>query len=289
MNPGAESLPASIIIATHNRREDLRECLGSLPWEQLDKLGGEVIVNDDGCTDGTADMVGEAFPAVQLLINKKNEGLAYCRNRSGRAARGNMLLYLDDDVVVAPGWLDAMLAADDGETVLGGRILNYSDGQEQGGPARSTFVGKRLPCGPEKATVGTGCNLGIPARCFEKLGGFDEDLPYYFEDSDLCIRARRAGYRFKYVAGGVVRHKGSPVKKGEAIRMQERNSTYAMLKAYRGHTGKLAIFTLANGLWLVIRLVSWGGRLRLRDCRLLFCGWWEAYRRYWTAGNLSGT
>jgi len=274
------SLAVSIVICSYNRRDDLAACLAALPWDRLEARGAEVIVVEDGCTDDTAAMVRQDFSMVRLLTDEPNQGPSYCRNRGAAAARGRLLLFLDDDAIPAPDWLDAMLAADDGQALLGGRILDLEGGREQGGPAYSTFIGKRLPCAPEKATVGATANLGVPRKCFEEIGGFDLDLPYYFEDSDLCIRARKAGYGFRYVPGAVVRHKGNEVKKGEAIRMQEHNSTYAMLKAYRGHWGRLAAFTLLNGAWMAARLVIWTVRGRLEDSRLLFAGWWSAHGRF---------
>ncbi len=274
------TLPATIIITTYNRCSDLRECLETLPHERIAELGVETIVVDDGSSDDTSEMVEAAFSEIQLLINKENRGPSYSRNRAAHQAIGKLLLFLDDDVVVAKEWLDTMLAADDGETILGGRILDYAGDREQGGPASSTFIGKRLPCRTDRATVGASCNMGIPANCFRAVGGFDEELPYYFEDSDICIRARKAGGRFKYLADAVVRHKGSECKTGDAIRMQEQNSTYAMLKAYRGHPSKLILFTVLNGAWMGFRLMVWGCKFRFTDCRLLWTGWRAAYRRF---------
>ncbi|MBI2423759.1 MAG: glycosyltransferase family 2 protein [Candidatus Hydrogenedentes bacterium] len=273
-------LAATIVIATFNRVTHLEACLESLPWEALDRHRTEVVVVDDGSTDGAKERVQSRFPRAKLVDYGENRGLAHARNAGARAARGRMLLYLDDDAVVQPGWLEAMLAADDGETLLGGRILDFVGDREQGGPAYSTFLGKRLPCKPEQATVGTGCNLGVPRRCLEVLGGFDEDLPYYFEDSDICIRARKAGFRFKYVADGAVRHKGSEIKRGNAIRMQEHNSSFAMLKQYARSPLRLAAFFAGNTAWLLIRVALWLAKGRTADVALLLRGWASAHARF---------
>jgi GT2 family glycosyltransferase len=273
-------LAGSILICTYNRRDALAECLASLPWDAVAAQRAEVIVVDDGSSDGTSTLVAEQFPAARLLINAPNRGLAFSRNRAGNAAQGRLLIYLDDDTAVQPGWLDALVAHDNGQRLLGGRILDWTGDREQGGPARFTFLGKRLPCAPERANVGTGANLATPAACFAAIGGFDEDLPYYFEDSDYCIRAHRAGFGFAYVPEAVVRHRGSERKSGHAIYMQERNSTYAMLKMYRGDVPRLLAFTLGNGAWLVARLVLWSLRFRLRDGSRLFRGWCAAYAQF---------
>ncbi|MDP7638270.1 MAG: glycosyltransferase family 2 protein [Candidatus Hydrogenedentes bacterium] len=264
----APACSVSVIITTHNRRDDLRACLLSLPWREIEEAEAEVLVYDDGSTDGTAAMTTAEFSGARLLV-EANRGLCAARNQAVDNARGLLLLIIDDDVIVQEGWIAAMLANDDGRTILGGRTLDMDSDRVQGVPTRFTFIGKRLPCRPEKASVGTGCNLGIPAAVFEALGGFDEELDEYgFEESDFCIRANRAGYGFRYVEAATVRHKGSSVKRGRAIHTQERNSTYAMLKAYRG------------SLWLLWRLAAWGLKLRFGDARLLLAGWLAAYRRF---------
>ena len=274
------SLRASIIIATHNRRDLLEACLRSLPWDEIAQAPGEVIVMDDASTDDTGEMVRTHFPQAVYRRNAANLGLAQTHNLAATHARGSLLLNLDSDVEVAPGWFRAMLAADDGRSVLGGRVLDHATGKPQSGPRRSTFLGKSLPCSSSRASVGIGCNLAFPASIFEDLQGFDPDLPCYFEDSDFCIRARRRGHGFKYVPAAVY-HKGSPIRLGEAVYLQERHSTYAMLKAYRGKPLHVLAFSAGNGLWLLLRLVAWGLRGRGQDCKRLARGWLAAYRRYW--------
>lgn len=274
-------MAASILIASHNRCVHLRECLSSMDPEELQTRQTEVIVCADGCSDGTEAMVRAEFPHVRLIANPVRRDPAFSRNVLARVALGRFLICLDDDAVPEPGWLAALLARDDGYTLVGGKIVDYEGGRAQNRPSRSTFLGKRLPCRPERANAGTSCNLGIPRACFEALGGFDEDLPYYFEDSDLCIRAHRAGFAFRFAEDAVVRHKGSEKKKDEAIRYQEHHSTYAMLKAYRGSWSRWILFTLLNGLWMGLRLAFWAFQGRFRDCARLWSGWASAYTRFW--------
>ncbi len=270
----------SIIIPTHNRRDDLAECLNAMPWDQFAARGVEVIVVDDASTDSSVEMVPRDFPAARVIALDDNAGPARARNRGGQEARGELLWYLDSDGVITPGWLDAVLAACDGETVLLGCVVDYKGGRVQRVPRRATFLGKSLRCRPHRANTGPSCNLGVPRACFDALGGFDEELPYYFEDSDFCIRARKAGYSFRYLPDAVFRHKGSSVICGDAITLQERNSTYAMLRAYHGHPLRRGAFTLANSLWLGARIVTWGLRGRFHDMQRVVSGWRQGYRTY---------
>ncbi|MFP4502991.1 MAG: glycosyltransferase family 2 protein [Candidatus Hydrogenedentota bacterium] len=274
------NLALSIIIPAHNRRDDLAECLGAMPWDQFADRHVEVIVVDDASADGTAAMVHRDFPDAHVIALEDNAGPARARNRGAKEARGNLLWFLDSDGAITPGWLDAVLAADGGHTVLLGCVVDYEGGRVQRVPRRATFLGKSLRCRPHRANTGPSCNLGVPRACFDALGGFDEELPYYFEDSDFCIRARKAGYSFRYLPNAVFRHKGSSIIRGNAITPQERNSTYAMLRAYHGHPLRRIAFTLANGLWLVTRIVTWGLRGRFRDVQRVVSGWRQGYQAY---------
>jgi len=280
MTQEAPACRASIVIATHNRREDLRGLLDSLAAEGAPGTAVEVLVVDDASTDGTPAMLRESFPAVRLLVSETKLGPAAARNLGSRAARGALLLYLDSDGAVAPGWLGEMLAADNGRTVLLGCAVDYEGGRVQGLPRRATFLGKSLRCRPERANTGPSCNLGAPRVCFEAIGGFDEEIPYYFEDSDFCIRARKAGFAFQYLPDAIFRHKGDEMKKGDAVRMQEHNSTYAMLKCYRHAPVSFVLFSVGNGLWLSLRLVLWPLRGRGTDAWRLLRGWGSAYARF---------
>lgn len=271
---------ASIIIPARDRRALLCALLDSLARELGARGDVEVIVVDDASCDGTAGTVREGYPWVRLEVAEKALGPSAARNRAAGMASGGLLLFLDADGEVVEGWLEAMLAADDGETVLLGNVVDYLGGRVQSVPRRSTFLGKSLRCRPERANTGPSCNLGVPKALFDALGGFDGELPYYFEDSDLCIRAKRAGAKFRFVAEAVFRHHGSEVKRGEAIRLQEAHSVYAMLKGYEGHWVRLAAFTVLNGAWMKLRVLSWCLRGRWRDAGLLVRGWVEGNWRY---------
>lgn len=271
---------ASIVIPTFRRPEDLMECLESVFQQPLEQYHAEVIVIDDASGDQTVDRVRQRFPAVRILVNDQNQGPARSRNRAAAIAQGTILLFLDSDGAVTQNWLAGMMAAHDGDTLLLGCAVDYASGRVQRLPRRATFIGKSLRCRKDRANTGPSCNLGVPRRCFEALGGFDEEIPYYFEDSDLCIRARKAGFRFQYLPHAVFRHKGSDIMRGDAIEKQEHNSTYAMLKAYRNQPVQKALFTLINGLWLIIRLLRWGLSGRWGDCSRLGRGWRSAYVRF---------
>ena len=269
----------SIIIATYNRLDALRDCLAAMPWETMAREQVELIVVSDGAEDGTVEWLREQHPELRLLAFPENHGLSYARNTGARAAHGELLWFLDDDVAPQPGWLEAVLAHRGKADLFCGKILDWDGAREQGGPARSTFIGKRVPCAPEQANAGTGCNLGVNRHRFEALNGFDEAIRSYgFEDSDFCIRAKHAGFSFLYLPEAVIRHKGHEIKTGDHIRSQERNSTCAMLKIYRNSFWRRIVFSLLNGAWMSYRYVRWSLCGRNKDAQRLLTGWREGYR-----------
>ena len=270
----------SVIVVTHNRRDDLAECLTPLTPELLDSRDAEVIVVDDASKDGTSAMLAQRFPWVSCIRNETNTGPASARNIAAAQARGNLLVFLDSDAVPGDNWLDTLAAADDGATVLIGRLLDYRTGAVQYGPRRATFLGKSLPSSVDRANTGPTANLAVPRMLFDRVGGFDPDLPYYFEDSWLCIRLARANARFRYLTDAAVRHKGGTDRRGEKVRMQENNSTFAMLKLYADRPLRRTLFSLANGLWVVLRMAWWPLVGRAGDAAFLWKGWRSAYHRF---------
>ena len=182
-----------MIVATRDRRDDVEECLAPLTSERLDRLRAEVIVLDDASTDGTADMLAARFPWVRVIVNPANAGPGPARNMAAAEAQGGLLVFIDSDAVPREGWLEALVADDDGETVLIGRVLDYRTGAVQYGPCRATFLGKSLPCRPGRVNTGGAGNMAVPKRLFDSVSGFDPEIPNCFEDSWLCIRLGRAG------------------------------------------------------------------------------------------------
>lgn len=275
---------ASIIIPVHNRRNDLKECLRAIPSSALNALHTEIIVVDNASTDGVVEMLRDEFPYVHLLEMGENVGPGIARNQATQVARGNLLLFLDSDTVPEPTWLEEMLKADDGVTILVGKTLDFFTSKTQYGPRRSTFIGKSLRCRKEKITMGPSVNLGVPRSIYDAVGGFWEEISFAFEDSFFCLNAKHRGFKFRYVDAAVVRHKGTVKRRGAGIQITEHNGVFAMLTFYKGSLCKQIVFTVANGFWLLLRCLWWSLSGHCEDARLLFAGWITAYKRYFFDG-----
>jgi O-antigen biosynthesis protein len=218
-NPAPPELSASVIVLAWNGSSDLPECLDALL--QQDSPAPEIIVVDNASTDDSAGLVARRYPQVRLIRNARNEGFAGGNNVGLRAARGDVLVLLNQDTVVRPDWLRNLLAAlasDPGVGIAGCKTL-YPDGliQHAGGcvdeRGEARHYGYRQPDRgefdtPRDVDFVTGAALAIRRQTLDAIGELDPGFaPAYYEDIDLCYRARRSGFRVRYVPGAVLVHR----------------------------------------------------------------------------------
>jgi GT2 family glycosyltransferase/glycosyltransferase involved in cell wall biosynthesis len=208
----------SVIIPVFNQWELTRACLASIaasaPLERL-----EVIVVDDASTDATATELGRVSN-VRVVRNAENAGFTRSANRGAAAARGRLLLFLNNDTRVCPGWVEGLLEAIavPGVAAAGSRLL-YPSGllQEAGAVIWADGSGWNLgrgrsPRRPEYAyrrevDYCSAASLMVRADLFTVAGGFDERYaPAYYEDADLCFTLRALGHRVVYEPSSTVVH-----------------------------------------------------------------------------------
>jgi GT2 family glycosyltransferase len=209
---------ASVIIPTYNRRAALLETLEALARVDYPTGRWEVVVVDDGSSDDTEEAIEawvEEHPSLAVRYQRQsNAGPAAARNRGASMARGEMLIFIDNDIIVEPTFVRAHLeayAAHPRSWILG-RITHPE-------AMRATPFGRYRddcweafhaahPGAAVQETAGmSAANVSIPAADFRRLGGFDEDFTIASsEDWDLGMRARRAGIRVLYHPGIKVLH-----------------------------------------------------------------------------------
>lgn len=199
----------SVIIPVHNKFDLTHACIGSM-LEHLPEAPFEVIIVDDASSDETL-LAGLAFSGgIRVLRNARNLGFVGSCNAGAAAARGEKLLFLNNDTLLTPGWLDELLATferDPNIGVAGSRLL-FPDGklQESGGLIWRLGDGWNWGRGqdPEDpryrymrdADYVSGAALMVDAALFRELDGFDTHFaPAYYEDTDLCFRVRAKGRR----------------------------------------------------------------------------------------------
>jgi GT2 family glycosyltransferase len=209
----------SIIIAVHNQLDFTLRCLMAIA-ERPSQAGVEVIVCDDASHDDTRRVL-ESVRGIRYLRNEANLGFLLSCNRAAGEARGEYLLFLNNDTQVQEGWLDHMLALFGSEERVGlvGAKLLFPNGrlQEAGGIVWRDGSGYNYgryddPGKPEYNVVRevdycSGACIMIATSLFRQLGGFDPRYaPAYYEDTDLAFRVRQSGRKVLYQPKAVVVH-----------------------------------------------------------------------------------
>ena len=235
----------SVIIPVWNGRAYLESCLAALLAQRT--AGGAapaILAVDNASTDDSAAFIAARFPSVRLIRNATNQGFAGGCNRGLEAATGAVCIVLNQDTVVQPGWLDALAraAADPTTGAVGCKIL-YPDGRTiQHAGAGLTWplaLAQHSGAGeidhgqwdaPREVEFVTGAALAVRKEVLARVGLFDEHFwPGYFEDADLCLRLRAAGYRICYAPAAVLHHQESTSVRDPAQR------------AYYYHCGRLRL------------------------------------------------
>lgn len=206
--PRQEKVDVSIIIPIFNQFEYTHACLASLQGVE-EQTRFEIIIVDDCSTDRTPEELSQVN-GISYIRNEKNSGFVASCNRGAEKARGKYLVFLNNDTLVKPGWLTALVETFTENTRAGivGSKLVYPDGrlQEAGGiiwrDASGWNYGKFDDAGkPEynymrEVDYCSGAALMIPKALFESVGRFDSRYsPGYYEDTDLAFKVRQAGYK----------------------------------------------------------------------------------------------
>ncbi len=197
---------ASVVIATKDRASYLERAIASLE-AQIGAPSFEIVVVDNGSTDATPAVVERMGAASHLPIRYVREAVANrgkARNAGVRAARGELVLFCDDDIQAPPGWVAAHDAAHDrGELVVSGPIVNVGAYEDRPRPALVNY---------SRAFFCT-CNVSLPRDVFEETGGFDEGFDLYgWEDTELGVRLRERGLQRRFTWDAYLWHVKPPAE-----------------------------------------------------------------------------
>ncbi|MEG3193035.1 glycosyltransferase [Lysobacter sp. D1-1-M9] len=221
--PASDAPRASIVIPVYGQFAHTLACLRALAAHPP-RVAVELIVVDDGSTDQSAVLLPR-IDGLRYHRRAANGGFIAACNDGAALARGEYLVFLNNDTVPQPGWLDALLATFEEHpgTGLAGAQLLYPDGrlQEAGGLVFADGAGFNYgrfgaPADPRYAFVRdadycSGAAIAIPRALFGRLGGFDPRFsPAYYEDTDLAMAVRACGLAVRYQpASRVVHEEGS--------------------------------------------------------------------------------
>lgn len=285
----------SIIIVNLNTRALLKACLDSVVAEGSD-LSLDLIVIDNGSTDGSIEMIRSGFPQVTLRINPTNEGFAKPNNDGMRIATGRYMFLLNSDTVVKPGAFEKLKSHLDAHPEVGvcGPMLLYPDGRLQRSvcsfhtlwthmcdmlaldkllPRTRLFGGGEMTTFPydESRTQEVDSLMGaavlLRREVWEQVGGFDERFTIYYNEMDWFIRVKEKGWKIFYVHDAQIIH-----HRGATAAIVNREFTYFdemyanTLLFFQKHYGRWAV--VAYKLLLVVgfipRTILWWSR-RLFD------------------------
>ena len=217
-----ESPPrVSIVIPVFNNLDLNRQCLESI-YRHTPLEGVEIIAVDNGSTDGSTDYLRqeETYGRLQLISNTTNLGFARACNQGAQIARGNRLVFLNNDTIVQPGWLDGLtrcLEKDEEIGIVGAKLVYPDDTIQHAGVTFNDqikvghiyrFFHHSHPAVNKEREfqVVTAACMMIRKALFVAVGGFDEHYQNGFEDVDLCLQIRRLGYKVYYTPHCVVYH-----------------------------------------------------------------------------------
>ncbi len=211
---------ASVVIPNWNGKDLLEKYLPSVVTALAGNPENEIVVVDNGSSDGSSDFVRSAFPQVALLALPTNLGFGGGSNAGFRAARNDIVVLLNSDMRVAPDFLAPLLAGfRDPEVFAVSCQIFFSDPnkvREETGLTQAWWqdgglrVRHRLDAGIDDlypCFYGGGGSCAFDRRKFLELGGFDRLLePFYLEDTDLGFMAWKRGWKVLYQPRSVVYH-----------------------------------------------------------------------------------
>lgn len=301
----------SIVIISYNTLELTKACLDSV-IPRLGSLLAEIIVVDNASADGSAEMVKERFPSVRLIQNKVNVGFAAANNQAFLLAQGEFVLLLNSDTVVLGDVLPKSvdyLRVHSLVGAMGCRVLNTDRSMQRtcsGYPTllrllNMTLGLDRLPVinmldsyqlrkwqrdTDREVEVISGCYLLVRRSIIESVGPLDDAFFFFGEETDWCLRIRRAGWKLRFSpVGEIIHHGGGSVKKlnyqrdvmltGATIRLHKKNSgLVAAAVAFM----ILAMFNLSRAVvWTACSLVRQTCQVRAAHFRQVFSHTFETW------------
>ena len=209
----------SLVVLNWNGRAQLERCLPSL--EALDYPNYEIILVDNGSSDDSVAFVRERFPAIRIIENGENLGYPKGINVGLRAAEGEIIVPLNNDIVARPDFLRKLAAAmeADGQVGIAGCKIYFPDGRtlQHAGSTISYPLALTNHIGYGEVDRGqydelrevdyvTGAAFAVKKEVLERIGYLEERFFLYFDDPDICLRAKKAGYKVIYVPDAVVIH-----------------------------------------------------------------------------------
>lgn len=272
----------SVVIPVRNGAATIAEQLEALARQSYDGPW-ELVVADNGSTDGTAKVVEryrDAFPELRIVSAPNGLGINFARNAGVRAARGQYILICDADDVVQPGWIAAHVRTLREYDLSGGPVdevsLNTPEVAEFNAATRETRSGLPVCC--KFLPYAFGCNIGFRRGVWERLGGFNDAWQRGSTEVEFCWRAQLAGYTIGWAPDAILSYRHSPSIRSE-IRRRYRSarSMPRLFAAFRDHGVPATSLRRAflAWIWLAYRL-PWAAASRRWRMKWIQVAAWRA-------------
>ena len=203
----------SIIIVNYNGKELLQKCLDSLLNVKYDNF--EIILVDNNSTDGTVEFITKNHPSIIIIKLDSNKGFAEPNNIAAKLAKGEYLLFLNNDTIVTPNFISEMVKVmeTDKKIAICQSLLLKPDGSIDSSGDFIDDLGvvynsKTKIDEIREVSSARGASMLVRSDIFEKLDGFDQKFFVTFEDVDLCWRSWILGYRVLIIPTSIVYHEG---------------------------------------------------------------------------------
>ncbi len=295
--------PVTVLILNFNGKQHLVQHLDSVLATDYDPL--QVVVIDNGSTDGSAEFLEAKYPEVRVIKQRRNNGFAQAYNQAIESVDTEYFALLNNDVSVDPTWLHALVSRVKGEKIaaLTPKMLFFHDRRRiNAAGGNCDFYGAGWNRGnseidvgqydqSEETFYGNGAALLISRKAWQDVGAFDERYFMYGEDLDWCWRARLKGYKILYVPDSKVYHRwlgsGGPVFSSlERHWLSNLLKNYSLSTLFKIMPGYVAIkllktfwalknakdsdkFIILKAVWWNMRHLgkTWGKRVRVQSSR----------------------
>jgi hypothetical protein len=286
----ADARVSAVIVHYRARHETVESALAVFRTTP----GTEIVVVDNASGDSIGGRLATVVPSARLVTESSNRGYGAACNRGARETTRPNLLFLNSDSVARPGAVEALLGVlekDDRAAVVGPRLEN-PDGTLQpsilrlptlgrvffessglaflsGGRLRGHSATREDHSRAQEVEAVKGAALLVRRTAFEEVGGFDERFFLYAEESDLCARLRRRGWRILFEPSARVVHRGG-ASGGDALFGQLHDSLAAYVVRHQGRFAGAAarlVLTAGSAARYAVSLVTPGERGRVRRSR----------------------
>jgi GT2 family glycosyltransferase len=233
-----KEIDLSIIIVNWNTKQLLLDCIASI-YKTVKRSSFEVIVVDNASTDGSAEAVSHAYPAVRVLVSSSNYGFSRANNMAMKQMRGRYAVILNSDTYLKEPSMDDMVDFMDRHPeagMCGPQLLNADDTKQNSAgdfPVLLTeFMSKHLIHvlfpkiysrafrtklavfkEPAQVDVVIGACMMVRKKAIESVGILDEDYFLFYEETDWCYRMRRGGWQVYHLPEAKIYHFGGQSRK----------------------------------------------------------------------------